>query len=481
MKSIKEIKSYKKACEANIVSILWKVPELFYSYNSLELKDFTYNEWKVYWTVGKEIVTSESKPALDEVTVGLYLEKHPQLKKKYEEYGGYTTIDNAKTYINIDNMDGYYKELRKWNVVLELIKKKFPVSGRVKDFVDMSGEQIYSEYEAMLNHIFINVDSEVKSYNLLDDLHSLIDKCNDGDEVGFPIDSPMLNSEIGGNMLGNISLLGAISGAGKTTITLELILPKMIELNEKVVMVINEQDQIKLRKELLAWVANNIFKENFNKKRLREGNFTEEEMVILKKSADWLDDRKQNKNITIIPFQTYSVDKMIKVINKYSALGVKYFILDTFKESDDAQGEAWKSMMTDMRKLYDTVKPASKNVHLWCTIQLAKSKRIARYLTVDSIGMSKNIVDVCSTVLFMRKVRDDEKDGENNALRVYRLEGKNGKTKIPVKLSLDKTYAIVFIDKNREGESQTYQLVVESDFSRNTYKEVGITSVPEDF
>lgn len=446
----------------------------------MKLEDFTYNEWKVYWTIGKEIVIEEDKPNLDDITVGLYLEKHPKLLKKYEEYGGYATIDKAKAYVEIDNLDGYIKELKKWNAVLGLVKMKFPIKDRISDFVDMSAEEIYEEYEALLNHNFIDVETGVKSYNLADNLTQLIEDSHKGENVGFPIGSPMLNNEIGGNILGNITLLGAQTGAGKTTTTIQWLLPSMLELDERVVMVINEQDQVKMRRQMLTWVANNIFNGNFNERRFRQGKFDEFEMQLLKKSAKWIED-KDNNNITIIPLQQYTCSNMTKIINKYSALGVKYFVLDTFKESDDAQGEAWRTMMRDMRRLYDVIKPASKNVHLWVTTQLVKSKIPTKYLTTDAIGMSKNIADVCSTVLLMRRVREDERDGGKHELKVYRLEGKKGTSKIPVKLQYDKNYVIIFIDKNREGESQTYQIVAKVDYGLKTYEEVGITFVPEDY
>ena len=76
---------------------------------------------------------------------------------------------------------------------------------------------------------------------------------------------------------------------------------------------------------------------------------------------------------------------------------------------------------------------------------------------------------------------DDEYTGERRELKIYRLEGKNGKTKIPVKLDKDKHYQIAFIIKNREGSANRYQVVFEHDMSRNIMKEIGITNVPVDF
>ena len=51
----------------------------------------------------------EQKASLDDITVGLYLEKHPKLRKKYEDYGGYETIINAGTYVKEEILMGMFK------------------------------------------------------------------------------------------------------------------------------------------------------------------------------------------------------------------------------------------------------------------------------------------------------------------------------------------------------------------------------------
>lgn len=483
MSEIEKIKEYKLACEANIVSCLWKEPELFFNYDNLRLKDFTYNEWKVFWTIGNELVVKENKPILDEITVGLYLDKHPKLKNKYDQYGGYQTIENAKTYVNIANIEGYIEELQKWNVVLNLAKNKFPIKDRIKDFADMNVQEIYEEFEALINHLFINVDTKIKSYNLCEGLHDLIDKLNEGQSVGLPLyNSPILNREIGGNLIGNITLLGGLSGMGKSNTTIELLLPSIIEFDEKIIIMINEEDETKWQREMIIWTANNIFKEELHKYVLRNGNFNEETMALLRKCADWLEEKKEKKNILIIPFERYSTSLAIKIIKKYASMGAKYFVLDTFKNDSDSQNEQfWLNMQQNMVDIYDTIKPKNKNIHIWITFQLGKNSAKQRYYTIDNIGMAKNIVDTASTCLMLRKVFDDEKKGGKNELKVYRLEGKKNATKIPVELKSDKIYMLIFIVKNRFGSTNEYQVVVENDLSKNTYKEVGITVVPVDW
>jgi replicative DNA helicase len=483
IKAAKTVKEYKLACEANIVSIFFKQPDLMYDYQ-LKLEDFTENIWRVYWQIAYDIVIRERKSILDEITVGLYLEKHSKLRQKYDEYGGYETIEKAMEYVKVENINGYIAELNKWNTVLLLLKNKFPVYDRLSEFADMSLDDIYVEYEAVLNHIFINADEETKSYSLEDGIDELIDKLNQGNAVGLPYnDMNLLNKETGGQLTGNITLIGGLSNMGKTTLARSMCIPSIIKHGEKLVIIINEESKSKWQREMLVWVANNIYKFDLQKFVVRDGKYSDEVMDMLKKCAEWIKAKASDNTITIIPFNKYRTDKAIKVIKKYASLGVKYFILDTFKaDSGSRNDKMWLEMQQSMVDIYDTVKTdGGKDVHIVITFQLAKSSARQRFYSQDNIGQAKNIIDVASTCIMIRDVFDDEYTGEKNALKVYKLEGKNNKSKIPVNLDHDKHYQLLFIVKNREGSANTVQIVVEHDMSRNLLKEVGFTSVPVDF
>ena len=177
---------------------MWKNTDLYFEYDNLSLKDFIHNEWKVYFQIGQDIIINEKKQTLDEITVNLYLEKHPKLKEKYELYGGYETITKAGGYVKEENIDGYVTELNKWNVVIDLVKNNFPIADRLSDYVDMSSEDIYDEYECILNHKFTNADGEDKVYKLSDGIDKLIDELDEGLAVGLPLHNlPMMTHEIG--------------------------------------------------------------------------------------------------------------------------------------------------------------------------------------------------------------------------------------------------------------------------------------------
>lgn len=475
----KKVLDFKIAAEANVVSILYKTPDKLFDTN-LTLEDFSENTWKVFFQIAHDIILVEKKNTLDDITIGLYLEKHHKLRAKYDEYGGYDTIQNAMSYIKVENFDGYVSELRKWRAVIQLCKRGFPVKQRLSDYADMTAEDIYNEHSAYLNDVFVNIDSDVKSYDICYKIHDLIEKLDAGTAIGLPYYSmPQLTKETGGQYLGSITLLGGISNAGKSTVARSTTIPSIIEKDEKIVIMVNEDSKEKWQREMLVWICNNVFKFDIQKHVIRDGKYSSEVKEILHKAADWLEEKTKNHTVTIIPFLQYQTSKAIKEIKKYAALGVKYFILDTFKmDAGKVSASSWMEMQQAMVAIKDTIKAEALNVHILITFQLEKGSSVMRYYTQNNIGMAKNIVDVASTCIMIRDIFEDEYDGGKNALYVYRPEGKN--SKIVQNLTKDKKYQVFFIVKNQEGAANAYQIVAEHDKSRNIIKEIGITNISPD-
>jgi replicative DNA helicase len=347
----------------------------------------------------------------------------------------------------------------------------------------LSAEDIYDEFTAFLNDSFLNVESDIKSYDISDGIDELIEELDEGLAIGLPYNEmKMITKETGGQYLGSITLVGGLSNVGKSTFARTTTIPSILKYQEPLVIMINEDGKKKWQRELMVWVANNIFKEDLQKHIVRDGRFTHETKELLKKSANWIKEQSQNHIITIIPFPKYKTSNAIKVIKKYSSMGVKYFILDTFKmDAGKVSENSWLQMQQAMVDINDVVKPEVKNVHILITFQLAKGSVKQRYYTQDNVGIAKNIIDPASTCIMVRDLYDDEYTGEKRELYVYKLEGKKGSSKIPQKLSKDKRYQIIFIIKNREGAANQYQVVVEHDMSRNIMKEIGMTNVPIDF
>lgn len=474
----KKIKEFKLAAEASAVAILYKCPEKITEI-ALTLDDISDNCWKVYYAIAYGVIVTENKGTLSDVNIGFFLEKHPKLSKEYESLGGYELIKNAAAYVDENSLDGYVQEIKKWNAVIKLHTFGFPVSEKLKEYVDMSAEDIYKELEGYLNHVFANVDSEVKSYNALSDLHQLVDKLNAGENVGLPLTAELLNKEIGGLRLGNIYSLTGGSGSGKSTILINYILPEIIKKNERCCIYINEEDVEKVRKELLLYCATNILKKPIKKIQLRDGNFDAETLQTLHEAASWLEEQDRNHNITVIPLERYTSSTVIKLIKKFKNLfNVNYHILDTFKESSDSNEEAYRSMLKDSVLFYDAIKPAGLNVCLVMSMQTSKSSLRNRHLTNADIGQAKSVVDVFSCSLLVRRVEPDEYKGEKKELKCFKVEGKS---KIPFALENDNYYFLFFIAKNRFGVTDQYAVVTKADLSTNSFKDIGYCVVPEDW
>lgn len=477
------ILNYLLPSEANVVASFWKYPEVMYDFRDVDLSSFHTNTWRVYWQIAHDIFIKEKKESLDELTVSFYLEKHLKLKDKYDEYGGYDTIIKAGSYIKKENIVGYVLDLQKWNAVFEMNKRGFPVKEQLSDFADMSLDEIYATLQAQINNTFLkHSDSLNKSYDVSDNIDDLIESLEAGSEVGLPYGGmPLLNQFTGGCMLGNITLVGGVTNAGKSTFVRDVHIPTLIMNNEKCVIMINEEDLSRIQRELIVWYVNNKLHFDLQKYVLKEGVWNDETKSKIMEAVEWLKSMKSQNLLTVIPFKTYTTSNAIKVINKYSALGVKYFILDTFKaDSTSAANENVRiQMIMNMTALYDTIKPANKNVHLLCTMQLNKAAVRQTYYALDNVGESKGIVDVASTAIMMRKVFDNEKLGGTKELKVYQdeIDAQGIVHQKIVPLDPKKTYQVFFTVKSREGSTER-QTVCEVDFSRNIYKEVGYCNVP---
>lgn len=478
----KEISEYKQNCEANIVSIIYKHPDEIYDI-SLVIDDFTNNIWKVYYQIAYDILIVEKKKSLDDVTIEFYLEKHHKLREKYNEYGGYDKISSTFKYVRVENLDGYINELYKWKAIIQLCKRGYPVKDNLSKFIDSSYEDIYKKYECEINDIFINIDNNSKSYDICYKIDELIDELDNGLAVGMPYyDMKLLNKETGGQCLGNITLVGGVSNVGKSTFVRSSTIPSVLKSKEKIVIMLNEEGIKKYQRELIVWVANNILGYDLQKYTVRKGKYSQEIRDILNESVNWLKEQSKNHIITVVPFQQYNTAKAIKTIKKYANMGVKYFMLDTFKmDAGNVSEQSWLKMQQAMVDINDVIKPEALNLHIIITFQLSKGSIKQRYYTQDNIGMAKNIVDPTSTCIMIRDLYDDEYTGKKKAIDVFRLEGENGLSKIQVKLDKSKRYQIIFIVKNREGSANRQQIVIEHDLSRNVIKEIGVCNVPIDF
>lgn len=466
--AVVKINEYRLAAEANVVSILYKQPELIKE-NNLDVENFRNNTWRVFFSIADGVYNVEHKNVIDDITVSFYLEKHPNLREKYDEYGGWETINSATGYVKVDNFEGYLQDLQKAEALTKLVKLGFPVQERLADFWDMSAEEIYNEYEVLLNNTFVNIEGKIQSFNGFDGMRELVDELDAGAGVGIPLlDFEYLNKEIGGFQGGNVYGLGLSTGNGKSTLSIAMLLKVMVEKNLRTVFIINEEDERKFKKEALIWYASTIAKKPIPKHVLRDGKYSKEVKEVLYEAADWFEKMKERKNITIIPLETYTSATTCKLLKQYCGLNADVIVVDTLKASADSRGEQqWISLMSDSVDYYNIIKKS--NTALLITFQLTKNR--SRYLSVADINASKGITDIMSVVILARPPLQDEFEGEKHELYCYKVQGHG--SKIPFKLKNDGTHYMIYgIVKNRFGMSDI-QIVGEANYSINQYKDLG--------
>lgn len=407
-------------------------------------------------------------------------------KKAYQKYGGYDTIEDFIDSVSPQNIDQYYADLLKCNA----LNKMYVFGIDIEKKWDLLRSKSYKELQEYMETIAIEAFSagdadEDKIEDLKYGMRELLAEINQPTYKGLPVSSNCLNSVINGLKLGDITLLAGMSGVGKTFLTIGLLLPVIIRQNIPILIMCNEEDAKKWRWSIIVWIANNIVKNKegydlyIEKQRMFAGGLIPKENEILEKSIEWYEQHLEDNIINFVNFNSFSTDKAIRLIRKYSTQkSIKYYLLDTFKLDNDVNSgdnykteQAWLQLQQNVVKLYNVIKSSAKNVHVWMTYQLGKTPR--KYLDQSSLGMSKNVADVASTVILARKVYEREKDGEKG----LKIKDGYGNTR---HLSSSKDYMVLFIDKNRSGSTSS-QIVLETDKGKNIIRDVGFTTIMEDF
>ena len=478
------IKENSKNIEGIIVATFWSNPQLYFDYSELTVDKFKFSAWKFYFGLGKKLASKGIK-TFNELDIEVYLENNEKLKKAYEEFGGFKTIEIVSGLIDEKNIDGYINELLKYDALYNVVDNFNLTEEDIDKVKNLNIDELYNYFATILNNVFINTNDEVNSSKLNEGLDEIIERANKGMNMGMPYNSAILSNITKGLCLGQMYLLGALSGAGKSTFMQDVILASIWEMNEACVIMLNEQDHVKWKQQFLTYIINNIVlkdkpDKHFYSDRWLEGNFTEEEFEWINEAKEILLAKENSGMIIFIEFKSYSQKRTERIIKKYSALGITKFILDTFKLSSDRGDEqTWLSLQEDARKYDDLIKPANLNVTLILTLQLQKASRLLRYLTSDNIGLGKNVIDVASVSLLMRRLWNDEYPGGTHEIKVKRpIEGTDCTEE--VLLDPKKKYVIIFIEKNRNGISQEYQIVAEQDLGLLKYREIGICDIPMD-
>lgn len=482
-KKIEELSDFEKNLvydqqreEGLYVLSIYKDTELYYEYK-LKPEVLVSKGWKVFYSIAQDLIDNGGVHKLDAVTVGTYVSGQTEkFQDLYNSFGGYQEIADGMDMVEESNIETYYNNIQKYQVLRILYKKGFPIEKQWKNLKGMPLEDLNDYFTNVINNAFIDTDSQnEKVGDIFRGMDEMIESANLGKEAGLPLKSKLMENIQHGLRLGNITMLAAHSGVGKSFLTTLIHVQSCIENKEPVLIIANEEDRSKWQQELLVRFINTKHKNAyFNKNRFFDGNFSDKEMEYLKEASDWYKANIKENTIRFVSMESFSMAKTIRLIKKYATMyGVEYFVLDTLKLDNDTgshvSDKSWLVMQQNMVRLYNVIKESSLNVHVWVTAQLSKGGRNSRYLDQSQLGVSKNIIDVASSVMLVRDVTQSEKDPEAKASERLTVHNAAG---YEVELQPEDDYVIVFWDKNRQGTTNE-QVVLKVNRGLNTFTDVG--------
>lgn len=277
-------------------------------------------------------------------------------------------------------------------------------------------------------------------------------------------------------------MLGAYSSVGKSSWWVSVIM-SLLTKGHKVLMVSNEMPIEMFKKQCLSFIlCKYLFYYRCSKKKMTEGNFTEEDKEMIRAAMDYMNQfdhcfkfiRLQDSNFEL-------VKKKIRnnvLINDFDVV-----IYDTFKMdySTSTNMKEYAKLIKDSRDL--DVLAKKYNIVMLASIQLSMNTINQLYLTSNCLSQSKQIVEVLENLLLMRNLLPEEMDPTDalycNPFKYVQNEEGSWEEEA-IELDASKNYKVLFINKARNGansDSTGTQLLYDFQGEFGLFNEIGYTRV----
>lgn len=198
------------------------------------------------------------------MTIYTFLENKPTVKKHFDELGGYPTVSELCSLVNVENIDAYYDKIAKMNTLMTLYDKGFNVIPNIDRFAKMTNQEVYDYYDYILNSVSIKNTHDIDIETLeIDD--KFLSECDDGSAQGISYgkNCPILNYLTLGTPLGDMYMFAGHSGVGKTSFVFENMIIPMTDDGVKCAVISNEQ-RSKDFKQLLSASLKDWFSDDDN-------------------------------------------------------------------------------------------------------------------------------------------------------------------------------------------------------------------------
>ena len=444
---------------------------------TFEQKDFITADGLFYFSMLNQL-RNKGFYSLDEVTILSNLSQ--DAIDKYEDMGGWDSIQHQIDIINTQNFDTYIDILYRENILLHVhsdgfnLLKDIDVNGKkiipLKLFRKMTAEEVTDWYDARISSYGTGYSSKVLEEEEIDFDDEFIESCQEGEENGVPFDIagydingeeincfPFLSRQIMGLLEGTFTMMGGFSSVGKSSWWVTVLM-SLLYYDRKILIISNEESVKKFKVKFMIWLLgkrNRYFK--LTKKKMTAGDINAESRDQLTQVQKfWRENYKGRvKFISINDADMRVVKKKIR--ENVLRYGYDCVLYDTFKiqESDFEGTRQDLSLVRDSRELDKIAK--KYNIIMLASVQLAERLKGKLFLDSSVLSNSKQIKEILENLFLMRTVYDEELDEKNKFYcHPFRLKKVNDKW-IEEEYTPDRNavYRALFVEKTRNGNNSS--------------------------
>ena len=472
---------------------------------NLKVDNFSVGKTSFYYQLAIEL--NKNIKTLDELSVMSYVSSNG-LKELYEKYGGYQSIVNLMKLADMRNFESYVDNLKKYLIIENLkekrnfdVYKKIVYDGVETIPADMMPYMSASEFHNFIQLLFEDLEVQIDSKDVVqEELYytdeeiekRLSGEVNDTSHFDITLDYidengkyryqqsfKMLDDALGGIQRKNgVHVIAATSGGFKTTTTLNIAMGLITTSKEKVMICSNEQQVNYYRDLMLSMICHVILKCNsLTRKKISRCKFDTEEEIQAYRKANKIIKEKFGDNLKFVSLPTFNKDQLGRIIKKEKLKnGFSYFVFDTMKFEGNGKENSTSGIAIE---LVETSRHLDKigttyDCGIILPMQLLVSQDKVSFLTSGSLANSKQVKEVCSSVLLMRRIRNIEwKKDDKYFLDPYvwrkDMSGRYIKKKLKIidsmsnerdkdkrydndVIDINNQYVLLRIDKNRAGE-----------------------------
>lgn len=477
-----EIKEYLdekiKKSEGLLCGLVLKSPTILTEYT---INENLLSEQAMFYIGITNRLLEKGIEVLDEVSFSGEVE-NVKLGDTYEKMGGYSTVRELASIVDIRNSDAYYDEWTKWNLIKNYSDKGIlDIEKHESKLLQMNSTQVVDYIEYLVNDVDLHINTDIV-FEDLDLTDQEIKDIKDGVNMGinYGKHSPILNYLSMGLPKGDLTMFASFTNGGKSSYTMNNIIIPVAEQKHKCVIVANEQKCIVYKLLLQTYVLTeklNYWK--LTRKKFKSGKWSAEDEEMIKKARKIIKE-EYSPYITFVKLYDYDMKKVEKIAKRMAKRGCELLLYDTMKYSGDDES-VWKSLIQDSKDLFQIV--SKLNLAGVVTFQLALyNKNKLRTLDESALANGKQVAEVFSEMIGFRDIWEDEFDGEKFDIKPYKLKkdssGKFTGEKEDIILDKDKKYKIFFHFKTRNDDVGT-AILYEFQGYQNKWIELGYCHVSQ--